>query len=172
MMKTTMLTVGMVIVAGVVLVSNARPQGASDPVSIRMVEDSASLDRSLVLTNTSAKKIKAWAVAIEFLRDGKVAMSHGFSGGRDDDNLWKPGESMQTRKATAPVSASGAPLPSRVVVDLVVFEDGTKWGPQRLIDSARVIGQLDGFRIYKAKLREILKKEGPDGVAKHLLTEP
>lgn len=147
---------GLALIAALGILAVAAPQPGAAPLSVAMRVDTAAADLAAVLEfeNLSEKPVAAYAVRlIRRGEDGKVASitthavatrSIGLSMGRQS---FQPGE-----KWTDTVK-----LPERQPVeaqlDLVVFEDGTHWGPNKSKQLERFQGLRDGARLEREAAR-------------------
>ena len=134
------------------------------PLLIEMLEVPNSLDRRPQLTVLSDRPIRAYVLVVEFLRDNKPSMTFAITQARFQENPWNKGQVIQSNNVTAPVDAEGQPLSVRTSLDLVVFNDGSVWGPQRRKESSRTLGRIEGTRIYHNRLKEVLDKQGVSAV--------
>lgn len=147
---------GLALIAALGILAVAAPQPGAAPLSVAMRVDTAAADLAAVLEfeNLSEKPVAAYAVRlIRRGEDGKVASitthavatrSIGLSMGRQS---FQPGE-----KWTDTVK-----LPERQPVeaqlDLVVFEDGTHWGPNKARHLERFEGMRNGARLEREAAR-------------------
>ncbi|MDX2268121.1 MAG: hypothetical protein NW208_08445 [Bryobacter sp.] len=140
------------------------------PILVEVIEEPGSLNRKPQLTMNSDRKVRGYVVLVEFLRDGKPAMTFALSKAGFSRGVWQKGQVIDCEQVAAPVDGQGQPLPLRATVDLVIFEDGSDWGPQRHKQSARLLGQAEGTKIYHSHMRQMLAKQGVSAVVEHLST--
>jgi hypothetical protein len=138
---------GLALIAALGILAVAAPQPGAAPLSVAMRVDTTAADPAAVLEfeNLSGKPVAAYAVRlIRRAEDGKVASitTHavstrglGMSLGRQS---FQPGEKW----------TDAVKLPERQPVeaqlDLVLFEDGTHWGPNKAKQLERFQGMREG----------------------------
>lgn len=130
---------------------------------------------TLTVKNVAAKPIMGFVVKMEFLsQSGKVAKSQVHTLVKGDMaiagriNYIYPNEKVKLRGAGAPTDELGSPLPHRIVVDSVVFADGSSWGPIVRPESLRMIGWTEGIRMHRMRVKDALAKHGVTGVMQQL----
>lgn len=133
-------------------------QTAEPPLAVthRLEAKAEGTKAVLDMENRSGRAVAAYAVRlVRRGEDGKVAWSQthavgtrglGMSMGRAS---FQPGE-----KWSDAVTVAGGE-PTEVQLDLVMFEDGTFWGPNRGHQLERFLGMKDGARFEReAKARQ------------------
>jgi hypothetical protein len=103
----------------------------------------------LDIHNTSGKNVTGYALAVKFLDPStnatfKGAGSHQKWVARQAGNPIHPGDCdcSQPKPIMLPKTPSGAAAESKVTLDLVVFDDGTTWGPGQLLSSQQLLRKL------------------------------
>jgi hypothetical protein len=55
-----------------------------------------------------------------------------------------------------------------IIVDYVLFPDGTSWGPNSLGQASALKGMQQGWRLAVSTLKRMLNEQGPTAVASYL----
>ncbi len=80
-----------------------------------------------------------------------------------------PGERWATQKGLPlPVSQNGSPARYEIVVDYVLFKDGSTWGPDQMKQSLHIAGIQKGWALARSTLRSVLAKQGEQAVVEIL----
>lgn len=99
--------------------------------------------------NKSNKQVRGFVYQIAFLdADGKTRQTHTSSelkSNRDGTPLYiEPGAVSSSRAIGRPI-LNGQPMAYKVSLDLVLFADGSKWGPVALPESQKFLGFVQGI---------------------------
>lgn len=155
-MKQFLWGLALIAVFGIAAAAGPPPEAAPLGITLRVDTSAAEPSAALEMENLSGKPVAAYAVRlIRRGADGKVASvtthavatrSIGMSMGRQS---FQPGEKW----------SGSVKLPERQPVeaqlDLVLFEDGTHWGPNKAKQLERFQGMRDGARFE----REAVKRQ-------------
>ena len=113
----------------------------------------------VMIQNQSLKGIRAYTLVSETASDKK-------QGGHTDllnlrTNIWQP----TVIKATEVSDTQNDPIVSvKLTIDFVEFADGTTWGPDTQHSSDILLGQREGARVERRRLRQLLRGKGPKAV--------
>lgn len=141
-------------------------------VSAASVRDESSQPTvSYKIRNTSGKNIVAYVSFVE-TRDGSTVVEAykrqhiAFN----KSALYKAGADWSEEFSLSSLRApNGAPLTvSAPQIDFVLFEDGTRWGPDRFRLSSRIRGEIAGVAFEHARLRDWLRRAGVEELLKDL----
>jgi len=111
------------------------------------------------VTNSSAKPIRGYVIDISFYRvsDGQPISKHTrtalMAGVAGIPGPLMPGETQRALKPIPVPQAGGKLARYRIAIDLVMFSDGTHWGPINLRESDRLVGMINGIDVVLAKTR-------------------
>jgi hypothetical protein len=132
-----------------------------------------SAEGKIETTNTSDRPIRGFVVFLDHAdANGRATSTQAFSQVWGDVLvngkvvLFEPG-----KVARMPGGGSQEPIRTnapQLGVDLVVFGDGTVWGPQRLKQSSRVLGWIEGMHMQRQSLKRVLDAQGPVEVANQI----
>lgn len=130
--------------------------------AMRWAADGAILDVYIVVRNTGARGVTAYATRVEY----ESARSEE---GCYRTNVLSPGKVIQAGqgddKSRFHGVARGAEVKSvRVSLDFVEFADGTTWGPDVCKTAGKLAAERAGGRRALAELRGLFKSEGPQAV--------
>lgn len=118
----------------------------------------------LSITNKSDKQISAYAIQHRVsLGPGVPVTGTSFVHFPSEKSLLRPHESKQEDGGFGR-SYQRAPVEIVIAVDFVEFSDGTRWGDDLGKSGERLDGQRAGGNAAITKYREILAKEGVDGL--------
>jgi hypothetical protein len=113
----------------------------------------------VMIQNQSLKSIRAYTVVSETASDKRQGGYTDFLNLRT--NIWQP----TVIKTTEVSDTQNDPIVSvKLTIDFVEFTDGTTWGPDKEHSSDILIGQREGARIERQRLRQLLKSKGPKAV--------
>ena len=102
----------------------------------------------LEVRNTSSRRVRGFAVCVNFT-DGETGAPTTYlcqnilKATKEGEARYQfPGDTLSVRSIPIPRNASGVPDRPAVKVDIVVFDDGSSWGPGKSRASLRLIGQI------------------------------
>ena len=131
------------------------------------VQGGAAID--LQVTNQSDKVAIAWVLISRHFKDDGTAVSRSFkvvSLPEEPNSGLAPGDAWYGQLEIP--SADGRAVAHDLALDYVLFSDGTSWGPDAGGFSAHIAGQAQSRRVERARLREILERQGPEALAQEL----
>ncbi len=133
-------------------------------------EDGVAIE--LHVTNLSDKGAIAWVLTSRhFGRDGSV-VSRSFKVvvlPEETNSGLAPGASWQGTLHIP--SADGRAVDHDLVLDYVLFSDRSSWGPDTGGFSRHIAGQMQARRVKRARLREILERQGVQALTQELSRE-
>lgn len=99
-------------------------------------------------------------------RDGTLQMtnSHAYTRLTTPERWVAPGAAIPMPLPRLDSKAGPPPAVAKIWVDLVIFANGSTWGPNRLRQAARWAGVRDGIMMERLHLRRILARRGASGV--------
>jgi hypothetical protein len=113
----------------------------------------------VMIQNQSLKGIRAYTIVSETASDKKQGGNTDFLNLRT--NIWQP----TAIKATEVSDTQNDPIVRvNLTVDFVEFTDGTTWGPDTQHSSDILLGQREGARVERRRLRQLLRSKGPKAV--------
>jgi hypothetical protein len=59
-----------------------------------------------------------------------------------------------------PASGDGRAVSHKISVDFVLFQDGSRWGPDTTKTSLKIEGVIQGYKLERARLRRIAQTHG------------
>jgi len=143
-------------------------------LSYSPIRVSISAEGKVESTNSSDRAIRAFVVFVDSVDgNGKSISTQAFSRVWGDllvngkVVLFEPGKTERTPGGGTQEGGRAAEN-RRVGVDLVVFGDGTVWGPQQLKQSSRVLGWIEGMHMQRQSLKRVLDTQGPVEVANQI----
>lgn len=164
-----------VVVLAAALISGQATQVPSAPLTVvskRTTQFNEGSQFVVTLSNTSEKAIIGYVIKAERLgANRQVIDSITFSGVTYDPSVERkqPGGTWELM-----VDARTAPVPQQIAVDLnlivdyVLFADGTSFGPNILGRGHLVVAEYEGARGERARLRSILREKGADELVRVL----
>jgi hypothetical protein len=124
-----------------------------------------------LLLNISEKPIRAYTIQYTVsLGDGGLITSHSLANSPSESSFLKSKESRQEDEGEGK-TYQAPPIQIELAVDFVEFADGTRWGKDINQSSNRLDGMRMGGRAAIKKLREILAKQGMEGLDKALTAQ-
>ncbi len=171
-MRTRLLPYAVLFGAVIVFSSAAAPSGEPPAVltarrTLERVDGSltrAAQDALLVeLKNSSGRRIRGYVFKITFLGDdGKAIRSLTRSllrAGKDGSPRYiEPGVVDKAAVIDYPSSADGQPRRHELVLDLVLFEDGSRCGPMALPQSHELMGFARGMEATRRGMEAARRK--------------
>lgn len=84
--------------------------------------------------------------------------------------VYKPGAEWTEEFSLSSLrGAAGQALSvSKPEIDFVLFEDGSRWGPDQYRLASRIRGEIAGVTLEHARLSDLLKRKGVEAVVKDL----
>ncbi|MGH9525907.1 MAG: hypothetical protein ACRD2F_04470 [Terriglobales bacterium] len=124
--------------------------------------------------NISAHRIVTVVVGVQLYgRDGTLQMTntHAYTRLATSERWVPPGAVIPMPLPRINFTAGPAPATAKIWVDLVVFADGSTWGPNRLRQAARWTGVQEGIQLERLHLQRVLRRTGPQGVRAALASQ-
>jgi len=110
-----------------------------------------------MIQNQSLKAIRAYALTSETASDKNQNGSTDFQNLTQQSSIWQP-TSIKVNEVS---DTRDEPIVSvRLTIDFVEFTDGSIWGPDTHHSSDILIGQREGARIERERIRQLLRSKG------------
>jgi hypothetical protein len=146
--------------------SAAQATTGPQPLQIQWKQGPDSQQPMITLRNVAQKPIVAYVIRSQYRKpDGSLSFEKARSVvlGLDPAGRQRYAPQESWDDSWRGVSEMTPSVPT-LVVDYVLFEDDTAWGPDELKEGARIIGMRQGWRSAYAHMRGILQKQGIEGV--------
>ena len=122
------------------------------PLSVSVQPSVSGKGIDLHIRNESQREVVGAVIGIEYVdpATGKTVFraSGSFIKATEDKKLLSlhPGEETTIRTGPPKTTASGGQTEPRLSLDIVVFDDGTQWGPAKLTSSAQLANQIRAMK--------------------------
>ena len=147
----------------------------SPPLQISAVVDRDTNAERIVsfrIKNAGTKPIQAYVAAVKITDGARIVDVYktqqiAFTKGA----IYREGAEWTEELSLAPkAGADGQRLTvSRPEIDFVLFEDGTRWGPDQFRLAARIRGEIAGVSFERARLSDLLRRKGIAAVVNDIL---